>query len=697
MPRLSDLGSIGMGAGGHQGSIDKVPIANGMGPFWLNSNEIVYPTYSNTIESKNPFNGSAPITVAPRGCNDLRANGHVWAAWLAGYGLFASTGFYSNIAGLQAVGPNGEIAYTPDRQAGIGVDVIETDGTIWRLSDGVVYDLQLLNARTAIWTFNQVVFTKGIPVPQVLPGGVWGPKIAYVGLESYICYFSGSAGVVIHKTTDASMGWVFAGPGINAFNHDMKTISGNTLKVVASSGAGELPNEIMEAYFIPGVTPMVPLIKQDHVVPINKPCWMGWFEFTNNPNPIAPHNCLLWVPTGGDIIYYAPTMPIQIAQWIQGNTVDSINEQVENCPFPAVAYWDSRNWPFLPNLRPGDWIALQAYCKSFESPSVFEDNMRFIINGIPSNYDKICLVCQCYTSNDSLTKNLDALVPVFARLARDFERVNMLLVFSDQGRATGLNDHPELRPLYQQLFNGIHGVPLMPDTQLPLEVWDVIIRMHEEFAQECIDAHPDDMEKAARMWTERVNEQVLFSFPDQGYCWKSADSNRPPSKDSQARQLDGAFFGWDLLLASSVNGPKNLVDYPPGVNDLTGQHPIHPGDPLAPEFNPYNWLEEDPMGMHVLILDYDSVVGRSNPNGMLVRFEIASDHPVVQVELDLVEDEEPSIVINFLDEPRRDGRYVRALAFKPVREGVWTLSVKALDNQGNQAETTGIYKVTVIP
>jgi hypothetical protein len=178
------------------------------------------------------------------------------------------------------------------------------------------------------------------------------------------------------------------------------------------------------------------------IPPINKPCWLGWFEFTDTLAYLPPSNANLWVKQGGPI---KDAAGMQFALWVQGGSVAEIDAKVAQSSWPCVAYWDGRTWPSWPSLRSGDWLAIQAYCWSSETPTAFGLNVQAMIHAVPSSYAQIALVCQCYTSNTGLTTALASLVPVYAQLARDNPRVTMLLVFTDQGRATGLCDHPEIR------------------------------------------------------------------------------------------------------------------------------------------------------------------------------------------------------------------------------------------------------------
>jgi hypothetical protein len=62
---------------------------------------------------------------------------------------------------------------------------------------------------------------------------------------------------------------------------------------------------------------------------------------------------------------------------------------------------------------------------------------------------------------------------------------------------------------------------------------------------------------------------------------------------------------------------------------------------------------------------------------MLVRFEISAVRPVTKVELDL-DDSEPALVASFnVGAGEQDGRYFRAMAFKPVINGTFNLTIRA--------------------
>lgn len=82
------------------------------------------------------------------------------------------------------------------------------------------------------------------------------------------------------------------------------------------------------------------------------------------------------------------------------------------------------------------------------------------------------------------------------------------------------------------------------------------------------------------------------------------------------------------------------------------------------------------------------MVQRSNPQGMLIRFDVTAPDAVNRMELDLEGDDEPAISISFGVGIGFDGRYIRALSFKPVRNGTYPLVVRAWT-------TTGLHSSTV--
>ncbi len=97
----------------------------------------------------------------------------------------------------------------------------------------------------------------------------------------------------------------------------------------------------------------------------------------------------------------------------------------------------------------------------------------------------------------------------------------------------------------------------------------------------------------------------------------------------------------------------------------------------------------------IVVNSYDTTTTRSDPRGMLVRFDASSSEPIVRIELDLEGDNEPAVPLNFPTGLGFDGRYVRGLAFKPTVNGTWPLLVTATDATGRVGQTRCLPGVTV--
>lgn len=215
--------------------------------------------------------------------------------------------------------------------------------------------------------------------------------------------------------------------------------------------------------YAPWQPPTLPAGPDLGVPPIGKACWVGWIEFTPD---------LAYQPPGNSILNLAVDLELKdsggdtVGTFIQKPTVEEIEEMVQDTVGPAIAYWAERTWPRYPTLRPGDWLCLHCFCKSYEPIPSFEINMRALIEAVPAT-NPICLVCQCSISGDN-TQDLAGLVPVYARLARDYANVTMLLVSFDQGLPEGLASHPEVKPYWEDLYDGVPAEPAVMAAEAPV-------------------------------------------------------------------------------------------------------------------------------------------------------------------------------------------------------------------------------------
>lgn len=74
-----------------------------------------------------------------------------------------------------------------------------------------------------------------------------------------------------------------------------------------------------------------------------------------------------------------------------------------------------------------------------------------------------------------------------------------------------------------------------------------------------------------RELTRAIVEQLMFEFPDAGYCLKSADWGRPQSKDAIGIIIGGVLYGWDW---QNGDTRQRQVQVGQQAEDIHAQNPI---------------------------------------------------------------------------------------------------------------------------
>lgn len=98
--------------------------------------------------------------------------------------------------------------------------------------------------------------------------------------------------------------------------------------------------------------------------------------------------------------------------------------------------------------------------------------------------------------------------------------------------------------------------------------------------------------------------------------------------------------------------------------------------------------------MTIEIFEFPAQVSRSDQKGLPIFFDITSERPVLRIEAGLKDTygnpvEKPFIMeFSVSENDDKDGRYMRQLAFKPVRDGVFHPYIKATDDQGRECVQT---------
>lgn len=349
------------------------------------------------------------------------------------------------------------------------LEVRNPDGSVFT---GPAYNVQVLDRNTAVWDDRAGhAGSTGIDLGEMLPA----LRVRVAG--NWRVYYTGQWGVVAHPLNRLDQGRVVAGPGVNAFYHEAFERDGR-LYVGYSTGPGELPEEavVVDATSLP-ITNLRTAQPPKPMPIIGRDCWLGFYVgdpngpggwFTDAPKTSCPGNAYLDVITS---TYRRKSDGAVIAGFIHGAPINgdveagmqSLEQQAaaSDPSRPVILYWDARHWPRKPAAPSHAWLCAQANRLKDEPVHLFEADVKSELVRLGEWYQDAFLVLsgQCYTSNAAQTSDLASIPPVVAALTKADVWVTAILVFSGTGRATGLQDHPEVRPNWEELFAGITGEP----------------------------------------------------------------------------------------------------------------------------------------------------------------------------------------------------------------------------------------------
>jgi hypothetical protein len=195
---------------------------------------------------------------------------------------------------------------------------------------------------------------------------------------------------------------------------------------------------------------------------IGRPMYCGFFNFQPAE---TPGNVRLNV---SDLIvrgWGGQALAIYCAGSPDETNIDQIESAIVKAKasgLPVIPYWPGKAHAGRVPIG-ADIVGVEAYRRKGESLAAFEARIGIVLNRCP----KAAIIAQCYTSNATLDSDLVSLVPVYARLAKAHPNVWGILAFSGSGRATGLQDHPEVRPSWESLAAGIPSAPHEDDMKAP--------------------------------------------------------------------------------------------------------------------------------------------------------------------------------------------------------------------------------------
>lgn len=379
-----------------------------------------------------------------------------WAAWLnRDEGAFDQDGRSFPLAGLGPMGPDGAYPIKVDYWSYGPWDVIERDGSRWRLTEGDADSIQLLGGRRAIWTEGgRLRSTPGLTIVGDPGAPLNWPRVTADGLLLY------------QHRPDGSLvlgGHVIGPPSAFYFYPDVLLLDG-IYHVTWSPNQADTNAQTL--VLTPAQLEALPLIGAEGPPPspevprIGRALWCGWFVFGTASD--VPSNCAL--PVTAPMLVRAKDGTV-LAQYVAseglGADLDLLALEAAIAAaklklpgVPTLCYWtpaaQQRRVPIG-----AEHVGVEAYRRLGEPLADFEARVRASVARCPRAW----LIAQCYTSNASLDPDLAVLVPVYARIARDCQNVIGILAFSAGFRATGWGDHREAQPAWRALFAGITGTP----------------------------------------------------------------------------------------------------------------------------------------------------------------------------------------------------------------------------------------------
>lgn len=267
----------------------------------------------------------------------------------------------------------------------------------------------------------------------------------------------------------ATRGYKFAA----SYGPDVFVQPGGLTHVALTSSPGEGAETIQRLPVFSlgeGMIDLTPAPVPVDIAIIGRPMWFGWFTFAGRSLTI-PGNCDLPVQQGADNVI-RDNNHRAIARYINAasdSDIDALDALIRTTrqhdpTTPIVPYWTRQAQTIREPDNPD--VGVELYQGDGESDADFEARGRDAVRRCVRAW----IIFQCYTSNDRNTKNLRSIPPVIARIARDLLNVVGLLGFSGTGRATGLQEHPEVVDDWKAVVRGIPSAPVIVDpspTPLP--------------------------------------------------------------------------------------------------------------------------------------------------------------------------------------------------------------------------------------
>lgn len=185
--------------------------------------------------------------ILDQGVNEVAGGGGVWAGWNP-RGIFSNKHPQMPKAGLKGVGPDGTLAYCPDRQDGRKLILRSLAGSEILLTQTATLSVQVIDSHHAIWIQGGKVWSS-LGDPTTAPGPCWTPRTVVHEGKRFLLYYNEQGGVgrlLLQPEWGVAKGWVITtGP---AYRPDIGSF-GEKLRVCWSLTEAEGPSSIRDMTF----------------------------------------------------------------------------------------------------------------------------------------------------------------------------------------------------------------------------------------------------------------------------------------------------------------------------------------------------------------------------------------------------------------------------------------------------------------
>lgn len=235
---LNSRGQVtGCVAGGVAHIDGKVVAQPAGGCNWVDDDTIVYQVCDSTciVQTYNQRTGEKK-TVFNGGALEVTAGGGVWACF-CGVGVQTSTGeiYNGSYVRMNQSGPNGEFAIKVAYQSSGPWDVVEKDGSRWRLTDGDATDITLLGNHRATWAGPSN--NMGLNIKWL---GGWWLRSAFIEGKLWVMYQNDKTGTLFLHPYDSFIGYVVS-PDTLTYEPVLRVLPDGSVRAAWSTHPSELP------------------------------------------------------------------------------------------------------------------------------------------------------------------------------------------------------------------------------------------------------------------------------------------------------------------------------------------------------------------------------------------------------------------------------------------------------------------------